>query len=566
MAADNGLAQWADSDLVEMQAIGSDDNVTILVQVDKPNIGAQRLLIQKNGFTELDDLGIIDMCNWQTLDDFLQWGIITYPAKRYFVILWDHGSGWVFNLRPSFGSDWSSGNVLGIHNGDLRKAISTAYNNTGKKINLLAFDACVMQQIEVVFEIKDYIKVFLAPQTICPLGGFRYDRIFQELEENSLITEVELSKRIVEINVENYIDVKPIVISSIDAEKLNSVRTALDDLFNNLLVSSPNQLIIDARMDVQTLPLIGYVPRPEDDYIDIGDFIKALHDIFSNNETAQLLNAYDNTIIQSGYWGKDFKKTTGLTIWFPFQYLEFKQLLPYYDNLDWAESKWLQFLNWYYDQDDIRPTEVTISATGISDNNDFYLSWPASYDLASVDYHLVEAHERISLLDDACEDSSYWNLNGFVLTANNFYSGGHSFFSGDGSNLQNFIETKNSLNIEGLGLLDLYLYYNTEEIADSLIIEYGSFRDVHYGQSQGWQERRTILPEGDYKLKISYHTNNTINRGGGYIDDIRVEKSEKICQDIGAAIAWDAAPFERRCVERLVGGRPVHRTILTGLK
>ena len=45
MAADNGLAAWADSDLVEMETVGSNDEVAIVVQLDKPYIGAKRLLV-----------------------------------------------------------------------------------------------------------------------------------------------------------------------------------------------------------------------------------------------------------------------------------------------------------------------------------------------------------------------------------------------------------------------------------------------------------------------------------------------------------------------------------------
>lgn len=28
------------------------------------------------------------------LIDFLSWGIRRYPARRYFVVIWNHGEGW----------------------------------------------------------------------------------------------------------------------------------------------------------------------------------------------------------------------------------------------------------------------------------------------------------------------------------------------------------------------------------------------------------------------------------------------------------------------------------------
>lgn len=525
MAADNDLAQWADSDLVEMEKIGSSEDITILVQVDKPNIGAKRLLISKGTSYELQNLGIIDMCDWQTLYNFLDWGIHNYPADRYFVILWDHGTGWTLIPRRSFGNDWSSGNQMSISNGDFRKAISTTYNYTGEKINLFAFDACLMQQIEIAYEIKDYAKVFLAPQTVCPIQGFRYDRIFEALSEDPNIDESELAKSVVEINVDNYTNVQPVVYGAINLGNLNKLKESSDKLINSLMINSPNQSIINLREDVQTIPVIGDIPAPDDEFMDLGDFVKGLYEVLSGSETEQLWNVYNKTIVKTAYWGENFSKTTGLTVWFPLQYLQFKQLLNNYTNLTWTQSKWLQFLNWFYDKDDIRPTSIhNIRASNVGENNDFRLYWSESYDLAPVTYSLIEARdgELIMIFTDLCEDSSSWNFNGFTLNSNNFHSGSHSFFSGNASGLQNWVETKEPLLIENLGILSIYLYYNTEEMTDSLIIEYGQFKDVHYGRSNGWHERRVILPPGNYRLKISYHTNGSINNGGCYIDDIDV--------------------------------------------
>ena len=522
MAADNDLAQWADSDLVEMESIGSNDDVTILVQVDKPYIGARRLLIGNGTSYELQDLGITDMCDWQTLSDFLEWGILTYPADKYFVILWDHGTGWTLMPRRSFGSDWSSGNQLSISNGDFKKAISTAYNYTGEKINLLAFDACLMQQIEVAFEIRDYAKIFLATQTICPIQGFRYDIIFEELCTSPGINEIELAKSIVDINVENYTDIQPVVYSAINLEKLNKLKECSSILISSLVKNSPNQSIIDLRENVQTIPAMGLIPHPNNEYVDMGDFITGLYGIISGTEIEQLVNAYNNTIVKSDYWGNNFSKTTGLTIYFPPDYRLFKQLLNYYINLTWTQSLWLQFLNWFYGEDDIRPTNIAITPGDIGANNDFRMSWNKSYDLAPVTYSVIEAEDTTLIFEDPCENTDKWNLNGFTLSGSNVYSGSYSLFSGNASNLQNWLETQDPLFIENFGLLHLYLYYNTEDMVDSLIVEYGTFKDVHYGRSNGWHERRVILPPGNYRLKISYHTNASTNRGGCYIDDIAI--------------------------------------------
>lgn len=522
MAADNSLASLADSDLVEMQVVGSTDDMAIVVQVDKPSIGARRMLVGSGTAHVLQELGIIDMCDWQTLSEFLRWGIQNYPANKYCVILWDHATGWTMMPKGSFGSDWSSGTQLSISNGDFKKAISTAYDYTREKIDLFAFDACLMQQIEVAFEIKDYATVFVAPQNVCPLKGFRYDRILRALDEDPGMNEFQLARHIVEINTANYLDIQPVVYSAINLLNVDKLMGSSDKLVRELMSGQPNQSVIELRDVVQTIPLLGQTPSVQDELVDWGDFITGLDAVLQSPESEQLLHIYNTTILKSDYWGEQYSRTTGLTIWYPFRYLTFKQLLDDYINLSWAQSQWPRFLNWLYGEDDVRPRSVNVNIGRVGENNDFRIYWPTSYDLAPVTYTIIDAEDTLLVFSEDCEDAGEWYFNGFTSSAENVHSGNYSFFSGNASNLMNSCETRRSILIEDAGLLSIYLYYNTEEIADSLIIEYGSLKDVHYGLSNGWQERRTILPAGNHSLKISYHTNESVNRGGCYIDDIKI--------------------------------------------
>ena len=519
IAADNDLAQWADSDLVEMEQFGSNANVSVAVQIDKPWIGARRMLIGPGASSPIQDLGVIDMCSWETLSDFLSWGISTFPADRYLVILWDHGTGWTVMPNKSFGSDWSSGNVLSIANGDFRKALATAYEYTDRRIDLFAFDACLMQQAEVAFELTPYARILLAPQSVMPLAGLRYDDILETIHTNPDITATELSHAIVESTVDNYQNVQPVTISAINLYAMNDIRMHNSRLVQQLLFTSPNQMLKDLRKTVQTIPAIGCIPDSTDDFVDLGDFLHGLEEIIVTPETQDLVHAYEHAIIHQGYWGADFSNTTGLTVWFPDEYRQFKQLLDYYQPLGWTGSRWLELLNWLYDRDDVRPAAISLTASSGGDN-DVRLNWTAAHDLSPVKYTIFEALDTISILLDACEDSSSWNLAGFTLSETNYHSGTRSFFSGNAGNLQNYMETQDNILLEGLGFLSIFLHYNTEEINDSLIIQYGPYQDVHYGASDGWVERRVLLPSGDHPLRIAYHTNSTMNAGGCYIDDI----------------------------------------------
>lgn len=522
VAADNDLAQWADSDLVEMELVGSNQNLSVVVQIDKPYVGAKRLLVEQGSSFVIQELGIIDMCAWETLNDFLSWGITSFPADKYLVILWDHGSGWTAAPNRSFGADWSSGNVLSIANGDFEKALSNAHQYTGESIDLFAFDACLMQQIEVAFELKEFAHIFLAPQSIMPLPGFRYDEIIQVLHADPGINATDLSSSIAQSTVNNYKNIQPIAISSLNLLRLNELQSDFVRLAEILMLGLPTDALRAARQNVQTIPAIGCTPDTSDDFIDLGDFFYSLDDFYTYDEVDRLIDSYDRAITYKSHWGESFDRTTGSTVWFPDIYRQFKHQFDDYENLKWTRSHWLRFLNWYYESDDIRPTTVSLQATTPGNDNDFNLRWTDSYDLSPVKYDVIEMSDIITVFSDPCEDSSLWNFSGFALTSSNYHTGNHSFFSGNAGNLDNYIETKNNISTEYLGMMRVFLHHNTEDMTDSLIIQYGPFQDIHYGYSNGWIERSMVLPAGDYPIRISYRTNSTNNLGGCYIDDIQL--------------------------------------------
>jgi hypothetical protein len=524
IAADNNLAQWADSDLVEMEMYGSNNEIRVVVQIDKPSIGAKRLLVGQGSSQTLQTLGVIDMCSPETLGDFLAWGITRFPADKYLIVLWDHGTGWTAMPRRSFGTDWSSGNVLSVANGDLQQAFQAAYEFTAQRVDLLAFDACLMQQIEIAFELKKYARLLLAPQSIMPLAGFRYDEILEALHANPDIGASGLSRRLIQSTVNNYTDLQPIAISSINLSRMDEVTQHFKTVASHLMPVTPDSAIYSMRMNVQTIPAFGCIPDTTDDFVDLGDFFEGLYQLYGTVEAERLFDCYTQAVVYAEYWGDDFANTTGLTIWFPDRYVQFKQLLGYYDGLDWFSSEWPRFLNWFYNSDDIRPSSISLQAGNIGRENDFRLSWTRSHDLSDVTYSVAEASATSIIFSDPCEDSSFWHLNGFTLSSTNYHSGSHSFFSGNASNLQNYMETTSNILIEEVGLLSIFLYHNTEEAGDSLIIEYGPFIDVHYGNSHGWIERRSLLPAGNYPLRISYHTNSAVNMGGCYLDDISLHE------------------------------------------
>ena len=98
MAEDNNLDGAALRDIEEMTRVGSTKDVNVLVQLDRlEDKKTRRFLITKGGGYDRDCVETFGETNTgdpQVLDDFLTWSVERYPAERYFLILWNHGSGW----------------------------------------------------------------------------------------------------------------------------------------------------------------------------------------------------------------------------------------------------------------------------------------------------------------------------------------------------------------------------------------------------------------------------------------------------------------------------------------
>ncbi len=224
MNSDNDLESAGIKDLNEMENVGSTSKVNIVVQCDRSPeydesngnwIGARRFYMEKDAdFSAVNSKMIqnigesVDMGDPAVLLDFLKWGVKNYPAKKYAVIIWNHGSGWKFaNSRFSpvkgISYDESSGNHL--DNFKLTAALAEAVKfNGGKKFEILTMDACLMAMLEVAYQIKDTAKIYVASEEVAPGDGMPYDLILSKLAEKPSMDERELSQIMVENDIRSY--------------------------------------------------------------------------------------------------------------------------------------------------------------------------------------------------------------------------------------------------------------------------------------------------------------------------------------------------------------------------
>jgi hypothetical protein len=230
LCGDNNLEQYAIEDVVEMESVGSTDDVTIIVLLDTETIAggdSHWLMIEKNVphydaetdevdcdcalFPDGECLGEMDMGD----GGILTWAVVTAftkaPADNYMLVLWDHGGGWrgvcYDDSHPAEGTDgWVSrlttpetATALEDAQEQLRETVDEYY-----KLTILGYDACLNGMIEVVYQNRHIADYMFASINLVPLEGMGYDGFLTVMTQPDKPTIEEIGEAIVDSYVEFY--------------------------------------------------------------------------------------------------------------------------------------------------------------------------------------------------------------------------------------------------------------------------------------------------------------------------------------------------------------------------
>jgi hypothetical protein len=175
---DSLLGPYTTKNIDWMQSVGSNDKLNIVVEKgDYTGPTAQRLYVGKNNTQVIQQLDTTDMGDYKALQDFMKWTVDNYPAKHYFVVVWDHGSGWtiqnpsVFNTNDISFDSYSNNHITTEELGQTMKYFSALI---GHKVDVYGSDACMMAMAEVAGEMSDYVGNFVGSQESEPLDGWPY--------------------------------------------------------------------------------------------------------------------------------------------------------------------------------------------------------------------------------------------------------------------------------------------------------------------------------------------------------------------------------------------------------
>jgi len=349
MAADNGLNLDALADIEDMMQAEFSDNINVIVQVDHSSSNnppaAYRYHIYPELMEQISYLGEIDSGDENEITSFANWGFNKYPSEKQALVLWSHGNGWYHN----FCKDVESGNYISIADGEIRRGIK----NINEHLEILIFDACNMQTVEVAAEVADYTKYIIASEDGVNSVGFPYAEIFTAWEGQTNTENLCLE---IGFQYHQYYDglvgVDQFSCSVLKTNEFDGMLTKLEEFTAVYSDSANAEIFVESRQQCLEFNDGGFTNPPLD--VDIKEFFTIVSD---NTEDEQLETMADEllTTIESCYI---FQNTddypTGYTsddvgaaiIWFPDEETQyfFDTRREEYQQLRFTETGWLDFL------------------------------------------------------------------------------------------------------------------------------------------------------------------------------------------------------------------------------
>lgn len=382
MAADNDLRGFALRNLQQMCSIGSTEHINIVVEchtrISNNKKITRRYYIEKDKMMQLTNYKeadkALDSGSSATLISFCNWATSNFPAKKYGLCLWNHGSGTVdplgarvinpstlFTFNPltnkleldrsigflefinrcdtnlkERGICWDDETGHYLTNQDLDTALETICASAldGKNFEFIGFDACLMSMLEIASIVKKYANIMIASQELELAAGWRYDNILKPFKDASL-NPYEFANHIVETYGDNYNKITDdYTLAALDLQKIEALEHNINEVALLLLEALKHQkdkTVKNAIRASKNKFLCTHFDEPS--YIDLHHLYRNLltslkHFEFTNTAASNHLIEKLERILTEGCIiveeavvanrvGKNLKQARGISVYFP---------------------------------------------------------------------------------------------------------------------------------------------------------------------------------------------------------------------------------------------------------
>jgi len=326
MAADNDLHRFALKNITQMEAVGSNKNMNIIVQLNTPGYfnptkryvikNGKRLCVEADGPTPTHKL---NSGNPQTLIDCVDWAMKYYPADKLILNFWNHGSGcwdpgvsktintcdlfrvntetnrleldrsieYIEHIEEQNNTEEkkNSGQQRGIcfdetyksymSNQDVKYALQEIHHRIlgGKKIAAVWFDACLMSMIEIANICKNHADYLIGSQDVEYASGSNYQLALNPFLNHAL-SPCEFACHVVKSFEKAYQQITPdYTQSAIDLSQIHAIESNINLVAEQIILALQNEhnkSVVKMLQQCKSRPLCTCFEEPS--FIDLRHF------------------------------------------------------------------------------------------------------------------------------------------------------------------------------------------------------------------------------------------------------------------------------------------------------
>jgi len=341
----------------------SNENLNVIAINDTFNGPANMYYIgEDHSLNLLEEMGEINMANYTTLRDFIDYCKTNYTAERYMLFFYGHGSAW-----SNAGRDETSEDKLTLD--EVQKAL----NETGD-VDITCFSGpCAMGSLEAAYELRNVTDVYVGSEEASSYFHWRpmLNDLCVLINKTPSISNIELGEEIIKMikekhyesffdretrnaHINQFIDLLFVTISAIDTSKLEDVADSFDKLARSLAARLPfnhfriNLIYLLTKYVYVTLLLPSWGRCLLDAY----DFAKNCKNLFFfdktiRNNAKEAMNNIEQAVI-GNFRSLFYLRAHGLSIYFPYKGDNFDTNYTSLD-LDFVHNTyWDEFLETYH--------------------------------------------------------------------------------------------------------------------------------------------------------------------------------------------------------------------------
>jgi len=368
LCGDNNLENELLTDMNEFERAMPDKGVDVIVLMDRSKeftkadgdwTGGRvyRLRADKNlkelHSEMLADCGEVNMGEAKTLSKFVGAALRAFPAKHYALVMSDHGAGWPDNCNDH-DAPGAKDNYDELTLPETVGGLSAGLKGASvKKLDLLAFDMCLMSQLEVAVACGGLADVMLACESLGPGFGIPFEDVLGEFATESDVRK--LATKLVDrfgASCKRHGD-RLRQLSAVELDKIPPVRDALNAAAEKLLTIADDQWAAISRSLFFSETYNGRVeyrhgPHAKAcfDMVDILSRCQANCKAFPAKAELAALKAAVKQCLLASYRGSGRQLSCGLSVYAPVRADNMKPI--YADQAgtkDWAWRRLLQKLH-----------------------------------------------------------------------------------------------------------------------------------------------------------------------------------------------------------------------------